>query len=74
MVSIDEDSLINNPEFKKFQEYCANKSIQQYDEYDIARRYMTKHFHDTSGAFMRMEKSEWVQYTNKILQMLNKRK
>jgi hypothetical protein len=72
MELIDENSLINNFEFKKFQEYCGNKSIQQYDDYDIARKYMTKYFHDTSGTFMKMKKSDWVQYTNKVLKMLKK--
>jgi hypothetical protein len=74
MKTIDEARLINNSEFIKFQKYCENKSIQQYDEYNIVRKYITKYFHDTSGTFMKMKKSEWVQYTNKILKMLNKRK
>jgi len=54
-------------EFKNFQKYCSNKSIQQYHGYEVVRRFMTKYFSDTSGVFMKMKRDEWVQYVNRFL-------
>ena len=63
----DKNNLINSSEFRNFQKYCSNKSIQRYHGYEVVRRFMTKYFSDTSGVFMKMKRDEWVQYVNRFL-------
>jgi len=63
----NKNNLVNSFEFKNFQKYCSNKSIQQYHGYEVVRRFMTKYFSDTSGVFMKMKRNEWVQYANRFL-------
>ena len=58
---------IYSSEFKNFQKYCSNKSIQQYYGYEVVRRFMTKYFSDSSGVFMKIKRDEWVQYVNQFL-------
>jgi hypothetical protein len=65
--TINKGSLINSSEFKIFQKYCKNKSIQQYHGYEVIRRFMTKYFSDSSGVFMRLGIDEWEQYANRFL-------
>jgi hypothetical protein len=67
MKRITKNDLSNSPEFKTFQKYCGNKSIKQYNGYDIVRKFLTKYFSDSSGIFMGLKKSEWAQYVNRFL-------
>jgi hypothetical protein len=67
LITNRKDSLINCSEFKNFQKYCINKPIQQYHGYEVVRRFLTKHFSDSSGIFMRLKKDEWVQYVDRFL-------
>jgi hypothetical protein len=74
MNTINKESLINTPEFKIFQKYCKNKSIQQYYGYEVIRRFMTKYFSDSSGVFMRLRMDEWKQYVSRFLKDNNFRR
>jgi hypothetical protein len=67
MKGITKEDLVNSPEFKTFQKYCGNKSIQQYNGYDIVRRFLTKYFSESSDIFMKLKKNEWTQYVNQFL-------
>jgi hypothetical protein len=67
MDTINKENYINSPEFKKFQKYCRNKSIKQYNEYDIVRKFLTRNFSDSSGDFMNLKTDEWEQYANRFL-------
>lgn len=63
---IKKEDLVNSPEFKTFRKYCGNKSIRQYNGYDVVRRFLTRYFSDSSGIFMRLKKTEWTQYVNRL--------
>jgi hypothetical protein len=65
--TIDKESLKDSLEFKSFQKYCKNPSFQQFSDYDVVRRFMTKHFSDSNGVFMKLKLHEWKQYINRFL-------
>ena len=65
--TIDKKSLKDSLEFKSFQKYCKNPSFQQFSDYDVVRRFMTKHFSDSNGVFMKLKPDEWKQYINRFL-------
>jgi len=67
VVSTGKDSLFRSLEFKKFQDYCKNKSIHQYYGYEVVRRFLTKRFSDSTGNFMKLGRDEWVNFVNQSL-------
>jgi hypothetical protein len=74
MEIINGENLVNIPEFENFQKYCRNKSIHQYNGYDIVRKFLTRYFSDSSGVFMNLKTDEWEQYANRFWKTKNHRR